>query len=370
MRRKKRGASGEIGWVPSTGEVEREKFGGVDAVVHLAGESIAARWTPEKKDRIRDSRVLATRRLAMTLAGLPRPPRTLVCAWAISFYGDRGAMPLDETAEMGRGFLAEVCRDWEAAAQPAARRRYPGGPRPVRHRAQPERRSIGAGSAALSPRARRTCRHRRAVLELDLDRRRGGALHTALMDEALVGPMNVTAPEPVTNSQFTTTLAGIVHRPSIFPLPAGALKKFFGQMADEMLLSGAGTSQAARSRRVPVSASAARYGIAVLAGLSLASPCSRLPTAASHPATARRLWRRFCSCGPSGPRLRCRPGFHELAAGCQADVAPALRAHPRLRPPRSRAADARVASGLLQAGRLRRHAGDRERSGVRHVRSG
>ena len=111
---------GELRWEPQTGQLEREPSSGIDAAVHLAGENIAAqRWTADFKRRIRDNRVEGTRRLCETLSRWARPPRTLVSASAIGYYGDRGDEKLEENSPAGSGFLAEVARDWEAATQPA-----------------------------------------------------------------------------------------------------------------------------------------------------------------------------------------------------------------------------------------------------------
>src|SRR5688572_12580016 len=111
----------DVSWHPDRGEIDAGRLAGFDAVVHLAGESIAeGRWSAEKKSRIRESRIRGTRLLAESLARLPAPPKVLSCASAIGFYGDRGDAWLDEQSPLGAGFLADVCREWEAAARPAA----------------------------------------------------------------------------------------------------------------------------------------------------------------------------------------------------------------------------------------------------------
>ncbi|MCH8332542.1 TIGR01777 family protein, partial [Candidatus Sumerlaeota bacterium] len=112
--------SKEVFWDPALGRIDREGLADLDAVVHLAGESIAkGRWTKAKKRRIQESRIEGTRLLSDTLSKLDHPPRVLICASAVGYYGDRGSERLDETAGVGEGFLARVCSDWEAAAQPA-----------------------------------------------------------------------------------------------------------------------------------------------------------------------------------------------------------------------------------------------------------
>ena len=235
-----RGRGDGIAWDPVAGTVDRAALDGVDAVVHLAGEGIAdGRWTQERRRAILDSRVRGTGLIARTLAELPRRPRVLVAASAIGFYG-LDAQVLDESAPSGRGFLAEVVRAWEAALRPAedagirvvrlrtgvvlaarggvlARLRLPfsvglGGP-------------IGGGSQPLS------------WIGLDdlLD-----VILLALTDANLAGPVNAVAPEPTTNGGFTAALARVLRRPALLPLPAAAVRTIFGEMGNEVLLSGQG----------------------------------------------------------------------------------------------------------------------------------
>lgn len=234
--------SGEVGirWDPSGGELDRVSLEGLDAVVHLAGESIAeGRWTQEKKARIRDSRIEGTDLLARSLSDLERPPRVLVCASAVGVYGDRGEELLDENAEPGTGFLAEVCRGWEAAADPARAK----GIRVVHVRfgvilsgeggalakmLTPFRLGLGGilgdGSQYMSWIARED-----AV----------GIVVHAISEDALAGPVNAVSPNPVTNREFTQTLGGVLRRPTIVPIPAFGARLVFGEMADELLLSSA-----------------------------------------------------------------------------------------------------------------------------------
>lgn len=234
--------SGEVGirWDPSGGELDRVSLEGFDAVVHLAGESIAeGRWTQEKKARIRDSRIEGTDLLARSLSDLERPPRVLVCASAVGVYGDRGEELLDENAEPGTGFLAEVCRGWEAAADPARAK----GIRVVHLRfgvilsgeggalakmLTPFRLGLGGilgdGSQYMSWIARED-----AV----------GIVVHAISEDALAGPVNAVSPNPVTNREFTQTLGGVLRRPTIVPIPAFGARLVFGEMADELLLSSA-----------------------------------------------------------------------------------------------------------------------------------
>ncbi len=231
---------GEAEWDPRTGALSAGVVDGLDAVVHLAGENVAGgRWTAARKARIRGSRVDGTRRLAAALAALPRPPRTLVAASAIGFYGDRGDETLDESSAPGEGFLPEVCQAWEAAAD-AARE---AGLRVVHLRIGivltpaggalgqmllPFRMGVGGviGSG------------RQYMSWVALDDVLGGVLH-ALRTEDLAGPVNAAAPNPVTNAAFTKTLGRVLRRPTLLPLPAFGARLAFGEMADALLLASA-----------------------------------------------------------------------------------------------------------------------------------
>lgn len=227
-----------IEWDPQTGRLEAGALEGLDGVVHLAGENIAAkRWTAGQKARIRDSRVAPTQLLSETLARLSRPPKVLVCASAIGLYGDRGAELMAEDSPAGSGFLAEVCEAWEAASQ-AAR---DAGIRTVLLR-------IGV---VLSPAGG-------ALARMLLPFRLGaggvigtgeqywswiglddvvGAIHHALLTATLEGPVNAVAPQPVTNREFTKTLGRVLSRPTLLPLPGFVARLALGEMADDLLLS-------------------------------------------------------------------------------------------------------------------------------------
>ena len=237
-RSQPRPGASEVQWDPATGIVERAKLEGMDAVVHLAGESIAAgRWTPEKKARIRDSRVNGTRLLCEALAGLSHPPKVIVCASAIGYYGDRGEEVLREESGPGSGFLADVCRDWEAAAEPVRGR----GIRVVHLRIgvilSP---AGGALSQMLFPfrmgLGGRMGSGRQYMSWIAMDDLLGVILH-ALMTDSLQGPVNTVAPNPVTNLEFTRTLGRVLARPTLFPMPAFVARLAFGEMADELLLA-------------------------------------------------------------------------------------------------------------------------------------
>ncbi|MBL0360764.1 MAG: TIGR01777 family protein [Elusimicrobia bacterium] len=227
-------------WDPVTGQIPLRLLEGFDAVIHLAGESIAAgRWTAARKKRIRDSRVYGTSNLVKALTTLERPPRIFLSASAIGFYGDRGNDVLSEDSVAGEGFLPSVCREWEAAADPL--------------------RSAGLRVA-----------HARFGIVLS---RRGGALPKMLLpfrlglggamgngrqwwswvalpdaveallhilhNDSLSGPVNVTAPGAVTNRAFTDTLGRVLRRPTVMPLPGFVARLLMGEMASALLLASA-----------------------------------------------------------------------------------------------------------------------------------
>lgn len=227
-------------WSPNSGRIDRSVLEGADAVVHLAGENIAAgRWTSAQKARIRDSRVKGTRVLCEAIAGLSNPPRVLVSASAIGWYGNRGDEVLTEESSSGTGFLADVCRDWEAEVEPAEKT----GVRVVRLR-------IGV---VLSPRGGALAKMltpfklgvggvigsgRQHMSWISLDDL-VGAIHHALVTESLRGPVNAVSPHPVTQREFTKMLGRVLSRPTVFPMPAGVARVLFGEMAEELLLSSA-----------------------------------------------------------------------------------------------------------------------------------
>jgi hypothetical protein len=251
VRKPGRLAADEVRWEPGGGRLEAAALDGVDAVVHLAGESVAGRWTATKKAAIHDSRVEGTRLLAGALAQSARPPRVLVCASAIGYYGDRGAASLEEDAAPGAGFLADVCREWEAAAEPARA----AGIRVVHLRIGVVLSAAGGALATMLTPFRLGLggvvgsgdQYMSWIALDDVV----GALHHALMTEELNGAVNAVAPNPVTNREFTKTLGRVLSRPTILPVPAFAARLTFGEMADEILL--------ASTRVVPARLLAARY---------------------------------------------------------------------------------------------------------------
>lgn len=237
VRSPPRPGAAEVRWDPAAGSVDTPGLEGLDAVVHLAGENIAGRWTPAKKGKIRDSRVKGTRLLAESLARLAQPPKALVCASAIGYYGDRGEEILRDESVPGSGFLAAVCREWEAAAQPAAEK----GVRVVHLRIGVILTPAGGALARMLPAFRmgvggRLGSGRQYMSWISIDDLVGVIQHT-LTTTALKGVVNVVAPQPVTNLEFTRTLGRVLARPTIFPMPAFAARLAFGEMADELLLA-------------------------------------------------------------------------------------------------------------------------------------
>ncbi len=227
-----------IPWSPTDGELPASRVENFDAVVHLAGENVATgRWTPEKKQRIRESRVLGTGLLSRTLAGLDHKPQVLVSASAIGFYGDRGDVALDEESPAGIGFLADVCQEWEAATRPA----WEAGIRVIQMRiglVQSDRGGalprmllpfrwglggvVGSGNQFCS-----------WIALPDLVQ----SIRFAIENEALFGAVNAVAPNPVTNREFTEILAKVLNRPSFLAMPSSIIKLAMGEMGEELLLS-------------------------------------------------------------------------------------------------------------------------------------
>lgn len=238
--RKKNGLNkNEIYWDPAKNEIAAEKLNGFDVVIHLAGESIVGRWNPEKKKKIRESRIQGTTLLANTLASLTSPPHTFLSASAIGIYGNRGEESLDENSPPGTGFLAEVGKEWEAASKPLKDK----GVRLIHYRIGIV---LSLEGGALQ----------KMILPFKLGL--GGTLGNGkqwmswisledllrgilfcIENKQISGAVNATAPSPVRNDEFTKTLGKALHRPAFLPAPAFALKLALGEMADELLLAGA-----------------------------------------------------------------------------------------------------------------------------------
>ncbi len=226
-------------WDPQRGPADPRSLEQLDAVVHLAGESIVGRWTAEKRRRIRDSRVDATRRLCEALSRLASRPKAFVCASAVGYYGDRGDEELTEASGRGQGFLPDVCEAWEAAAAPLAAR----GTRVVNLRFGMVLSPVGGALAKMLPIFRvglggPVGNGRQWWSWVTLDDAVGAITH-ALDRPDVAGPVNTVAPQPVTNKTFTAALARALRRPAIFPLPAPIARLMFGEMADALLLASA-----------------------------------------------------------------------------------------------------------------------------------
>ncbi|WP_018382313.1 TIGR01777 family oxidoreductase [Wenjunlia vitaminophila] len=231
-------ADDEVSWDPSRQVVDTDRLTGTDAVVHLAGAGVAEhRWTAAYKKTLRDSRVLGTAALAEAVAALDPPPRVLVSGSAIGFYGDTADTPVDESAPPGAGFLADLCQEWEAAAAPAEQ----AGIRTVFARTGLVVSSRGGAWGRLFP-----------LFRLGLGGRLGSgrqywsfislkdelaALRHLLGAEGVSGPVNLTAPHPVTNREVTAAMGRALHRPTLLTVPPPALRLALGEFADDVLSS-------------------------------------------------------------------------------------------------------------------------------------
>lgn len=233
-------AGDALQWDPAKGILNPQGLSSIDAVIHLAGENIAAgRWTDQQKSRIRDSRVLGTRSLVKSLVKAEHGPKSLICASAIGFYGDRGDEVLTEASAAGSGFLPDVCRQWEDEARGAET----SGLRVV---------TVRTG-IVLSPKGGAL-----AKMLLPFKLGVGGVIGPGtqywswiglndlvrvfihcLDDASLHGPVNAVSPEPLTNREFTKAVGRVLHRPTIFPMPAFAARLALGEMADALLLASA-----------------------------------------------------------------------------------------------------------------------------------
>ena len=230
-------SSAEVSWDPTRGVIDADSLEGVDAVINLAGENLAQRWTDDIKRRIRDSRVQSTTLLAKTIATLAGKPKVFLSGSAIGVYGSRGDEMLDESSSLGDDFLASVCKDWEAAAEPAA----DAGIRVVNLRtgivlsneggALPKMvlpfrfgvgGKIGSGRQWMSW----------IALADYID-----AVALLLTTESMRGPVNMVSINPVTNEEFAHTIARVLGRPAMVPVPSFALKLMMGEMAEDTVLA-------------------------------------------------------------------------------------------------------------------------------------
>lgn len=234
----------DIRWDPARGQLDASALDGIDAAIHLSGESIASgRWTTDRKREILDSRVKGTTLLSETLARMARPPKVLISASAIGIYGDRGDELLTEQSPLRTGpdsyFVEQVGHVWEASTEPAER----AGIRVARSRFGLILTPAGGALAAMLPAFQAGVGGRMGNGEqwmswISIDDVLG-ALHHILLTENLRGPVNLTGPTPVRNKEFAETLAHVLHRPSLLPAPAAALRLAMGEMADELLLASA-----------------------------------------------------------------------------------------------------------------------------------
>ena len=238
VRRERQMGAPEVAWDPKRGVIDGEHLEGLEAVVHLAGESIAdGRWSDEKKRRIRESRVQGTQLLIQALTQLNHPPKTFLCASAIGYYGDRADETLNEASSPGKNFLSNVCVEWEGATRPAAEK----GIRVVNLRFGIILSADGGALAKMLTPFRmgiggRIGSGKQWMSWVALDDV-VAAIRRALTDASLAGPVNIVAPNPVTNAEFTKRLGQVLARPTLFPVPAFGARLAFGEMADALLLS-------------------------------------------------------------------------------------------------------------------------------------
>jgi uncharacterized protein (TIGR01777 family) len=237
-----RGGAESLHWDPETGTIDAAGFEGLDAVVHLAGTGIGdKRWTSEQKQRVVQSRVVPTTLLAETVAGLAKPPSVLVSSSAVGWYGDRGSEVLTETSPppSAPGFLADLARQWEAATTPAEA----AGIRTVHIRTGIVLAAEGGALAQLLTPFKlglggRIGSGKQYMSWIAIDDEIGAIVH-AITDRDLAGPVNLTAPTPVTNAEFTAALGHVLHRPTLIPTPVPALKLVYGgELVNQLLVEG------------------------------------------------------------------------------------------------------------------------------------
>mgnify|MGYP001384173604 CR=1 FL=1 len=227
-----------IQWDIETGFAESEKLEGIDAVVHLAGESVSGlRWTDEKKKAIRDSRVLGTRSVVDAISKLKKKPQVLVAASAIGFYGERGDEEVTESSAIGDNFLAGVSKEWEAES----RRAEDAGIRTVLLRTGIVLSKDGGALATMLTPFKLGVggvvgSGKQWMSWISLDDH-VAAINYAIENENLRGAVNAVSPNPVTNEEFTKTLGDVLYRPTFLPLPEFAVSMVFGEMGDALLLT-------------------------------------------------------------------------------------------------------------------------------------
>lgn len=230
-----------IRWDPDGGSLDASRLEGIDAVVHLAGEVIFSgptdRWTQAKKQRIMESRKKGTRLLSEAIAGLSQSPKVMVSASGINYYGSRGNELLTEESSRGSDFLADVCLEWEAAADPARE----AGIRVVHPRTSlvlsPEGGALGTTLPIFKLGLGGKIGNGRQYWSwITLDDQVGAIIH-CLTNENVSGPVNAGSPNPLTNAEYTKVLGEVLNRPTVFPLPAPAARLMLGEVADALLLA-------------------------------------------------------------------------------------------------------------------------------------
>lgn len=230
----------DIVWNPSHQELPKARIEGTEVVVHLAGANIAGkRWTPKVKEELRSSRLDGTKLLCETIGSMQSPPKTLICASAIGYYGNRGSELLNETSAPGTGFLADLCKDWEAACEPARAK----GIRVVNLRIGVILTPKGGALAKMLPPFKMGVggimgsgnQYWSWISLVDVI----GVIQHCLTYDKISGPVNTTAPRPVTNLEFTKALGSVLGRPTLIPMPAFAARLALGEMADDLLLASA-----------------------------------------------------------------------------------------------------------------------------------
>lgn len=230
--------AGELEWHPSQSEMTAGILDGFDTIINLAGENIAGgRWTDDQKRKIRESRINGTRLLSEAIARLSPKPRVFICASATGIYGDRDDEILDEQSESGGGFLARVCREWEEATEPAIK----AGVRVVNLRLGPIlAREGGMLAKLLTPfkmgMGGKVGSGRQYISWIAIEDAIQ-AIKLAIEDASIQGALNIVAPNPVTNEEFTKTLGHVLNRPTALAMPAFAARLAFGEMADEVLMA-------------------------------------------------------------------------------------------------------------------------------------
>lgn len=236
VRNKSKINVGDVYWSPVNGELDPVRLEGIDAVIHLAGETISERWTAAKKVRIRESRVIGTRLLAERLSATKYPPQVFISSSAIGYYGNRGSETLTEASAPGTDFLGKICQEWEDATAPAER----SGIQVVHIRTGIVLSKKGGALAKMLPAFKLGVAGKLGTGDqfmswVDIDDLLAIFLY-ALNNTQARGPINAVAPNPVTNAEFTKTLGHVLHRPTIFPVPAFAIRLLFGEMGQELLL--------------------------------------------------------------------------------------------------------------------------------------